>query len=119
MTRLNRCFIRQAREKIAGAFAVRALLIAEISGCLAMRTFGPIGCVDSSGIYAATTQFAAGFATTAVCDPDVVPNAATLGTTRNGQISLHLLMIRPRRCFHMFQKGRSPDSGRVTKVPAD
>jgi hypothetical protein len=51
--RLNRCFVPEAHEKIAGAFAHRAFFIAVVSGCLAVRTFGPIGCVDRSGINAA------------------------------------------------------------------
>jgi hypothetical protein len=77
--------------------------------------FAPIKFFGSNCVNAAAALFAAGFATTAVCDPHVVTSAATLGTTRNRQFSLHLLMIRPRWCIHLFHTGRCPDNGRVTK----
>jgi len=47
VARLNRCFIPQANESITGTFAVRAFLIAVISGCLTVRTFAPIKCSGS------------------------------------------------------------------------
>ena len=115
MARLNRCFIPQADEYVAGTFAVRAFLIAVISGCLAVRTFAPIKCFDGNCVNAAAALFAPGFATTTVCDPHAVTGAATLCTTRNRQFSLHLLMIRPCWCVHLFHMGRRPDNGRVTK----
>jgi len=90
--RLNRCFIPQAHESIAGPFAVRAFFIAVISGCLTVRTFAPVKCSGSNGIQAATALIAAGFATTAVHDPHVVTNAATLCTIGNRQFSPHLLV---------------------------
>jgi hypothetical protein len=64
-------------------------------------TFDPIS-FDSNCVYAAAALFAAGFATTTVCDPHVVTSAATLCTTRNRQFSLHLLI-------------KLPDDNRLTK----
>jgi hypothetical protein len=96
---LNRCLIPQSHEEITGTLAVRALFIAVISGCLAVCTFAPIRCFDSSCVNATAALFAAGFGTAAVCDPNVVTGAATLGTTRNRQFSLHLLMIRLARVW--------------------
>ena len=109
VARLNCCLIPETHEQIAGAFAIRAFFIAVIPGCLTVRTFGPIQWVDGNCINAVTAQLAADFATTKVCDPDVVTSAATLCTARNRQISLHLVMIRPCRCFPMFQTRRNPD----------
>jgi hypothetical protein len=71
-------------------------------------TFDPIS-FDSNCVCAAAALFAAGFATTSVCDPYVVTSAATLCTTRNRQFSLHLLMIRECWCVHLFHTGRRPD----------
>jgi hypothetical protein len=78
-------------------------------------TFAPIKSFDSNCVNAAAALFAAGFATATACDPQVVTSAATLCTTRNRQFSLHLLMIRPCWCVHLFHMGRRPDNGRVTK----
>ena len=99
---LNRCFIPQSREEITGTFAVRALFIAVISGCLAVCTFAPIRCFDSSCVNATAALFAAGFGAASVCHPNIVTGAATLGTTRNRQISLHSLMVRLSWCVHLF-----------------
>jgi hypothetical protein len=107
------CFILQAHEQIAGAFAIRAFFIAVVSGCLTVCTFAPIKCFDSNCVNASAALFAAGFATTTVCDPHVVTSAATLCTARNRQFSLHLLMIRECWCVHLFHTGRRPDNGRV------
>src|SRR6202171_1583412 len=98
-----------------GSFAVRAFFIAVISGCLTLRTFAPIKCLDSNCVNAAAALSAAGFATTTVCVAYVVTSAATLCTTRNRQFSFHLLMIRPCWCIHLFHTGRFPDNGRCTK----
>ena len=110
-------FIPQALEEVAGTFAIRAFFIAVISGCLTVCTFDPISC-DSNCVNAAAALFAAGFATTSVCDPYVVTSAATLCTTRNRQFSLHLLMIRPCRCVHLFHIGRRAyEAGRMRAKP--
>jgi hypothetical protein len=110
-------FIPQAHEEVAGTFAIRAFFIAVISGCLTVCTFDPISC-DSNCVNAAAALFAAGFATTSVCDPYVVTSAATLCTTRNRQFSLHLLMIRPCRCVHLFHIGRRAyEAGRMRAKP--
>ncbi len=116
VARLNRCFIPQAHEKIAGTLAVRAFFIAVISGCLTVCTLAPIKYFDSNCVNAAAALFAAGFATTAVCDPHVVTSAATLCTTRNRQFSLHLLMIPPCWCVHCSIRNAARN-GPVTKFP--
>jgi hypothetical protein len=91
---LHRCFVPESHEEITGTLAVRAFFIAEISGCLAVCTFGPIRCLDSASVNATAALIAAGFGTTGVCDPHVVTGAATLCTTGNREFSFHLLMIR-------------------------
>ena len=109
MARLNRCFIPQAHEWIAGTFAVRAFFIAVISGCWTACTFAAIKFFSSNCVNAAAALFATGLATTTVCDPHVVTSAATLCTTRSRQFSLPLLLIRPCWCVHLFHTGRRPD----------
>ena len=96
---LNRCFVPQPHEQVARTFAVWTFFIAVISGCFAVCTIDPIS-PDSSCVHAAAALLVAGFATTAVCDPDVVTSTTTLCTTRNRQFSLHLL--RPRKPLRSF-----------------
>jgi hypothetical protein len=100
---LDRCFIRESHEEIAGTLAVRAFFIAEISGCLTVCTFVPIRCFGSASVDAIAPLFAAGFGTTGVCDPHVVTGAATLCTTGNREFSFHLLMIRLCWCVDLKQ----------------
>src|SRR6266404_8894621 len=100
---LHRCFIPESYEEITGTLAVRALFIAEISGCLAVCTFAPIRCLDSASVNAAAALIAAGFGTAAVRDPHVVTGAATLCTTGNREFSFHLLMIRLCWCVDLKQ----------------
>jgi hypothetical protein len=91
---LNRCFIPQACEWIAGTFAFRAFFIAVISCRSTVCTFDPIKFVGGNCVNAATSVFANGFATATICDPHVVTSAATLCATRYRQFSFHLLTIR-------------------------
>src|SRR5712671_2461991 len=100
---LNGCFIPESHEEITGTLAVRALFVAEISGCLAVCTFAPIRCLDSASVSATAALFAAGFGTTGVCDPHVVTGAATFCTTGNREFSFHLLMIRLCWCVDLKQ----------------
>ena len=100
---LNGCFIPEPHEEIARTLAVRALFIAEISGCLAVCAFAPIRCFDSASVDATAALFAAGFGTAAVRDPHVVTGAATLCTTGNREFSFHLLMIRLCWCIDLKQ----------------
>src|SRR3979411_970570 len=94
MASLHHCFVRESHEEITSTLAVRAFFIAEISGCLAVCTFGPIRCLDSASVNAIAALIAAGFGAAGVCDPHVVTGAATLCTTGNREFSFHLLMIR-------------------------
>jgi len=100
---LNRRFIHQSHEEITGTLADRAFFIAVISGCLAVCTFAPIRCLDGTSVNATAALLAAGFGTTAVCDPHVVTGAATLCTTGNREFSFHLLMIRLCWCVDLKQ----------------
>jgi hypothetical protein len=79
----NRCRILQAREQITRTFAVRAFLVAVVSGCLAERTFLPIKFVRSNRVDAFAALSAAVFATTTAYDPGVVTNAAAFCAIRN------------------------------------
>ena len=65
----------------------------------------------------AAALLADGFATTTLYDPPVVTSAATVRTTRNRQFSLHLLMIRPCWCVHLFHTGHRAHNDLVTKFP--
>jgi hypothetical protein len=100
--RSNRFFIPHAHEQIAGAFAVRAFFIAVISGCFTLPTFDPVRYFFGNCVDAVTALSADDFAATAVCDPLVVSGAAALCATRNGQVSLHFLMIRLRWPFQAW-----------------
>ena len=50
-------------------------------------------------------MFADGFATTSVCDPDVVTSAAALGTTGHRELLLHMLIISRCWCVDLFHTG--------------
>ena len=95
---LNRCEKAGAREQIADTFAGRAFLIAVISGSLTLRTFAPIKLFGRNCVDAIAAVLVAGSATTTVCDPDVVTGAATLGTARDRQFSLHRHRLMIRAC---------------------
>jgi hypothetical protein len=75
-----------------------------------VSTFDPIG-FGGNGVSAVAAEFRAGFATTTVCNPDVVTNGATFGATGNRDLSLHLFIIRlggwERLHFH-FLHGIAP-----------
>ena len=95
--RLNRCLKAWAHKQIADTFAVGAFPVAVVSGSFTVRTFAPIKLFGRECVNAIAALLVAGFATTTVCDPDVVASAATLGTARDRQFPLHghRLMIRP------------------------
>ena len=66
-------------------------------------------------VAAAAALFSGGFATAAVCDPDVVTSGATLCTTRNREFSLHLTMIRFCGWVRVFYTGPRRNSGRFSE----
>jgi hypothetical protein len=115
---LNRCLKDWAHEQIANTFAVRTFLIPVVAGCFTVRTFGPIKLFGGNCVNAIAAMLVAGFATTTVCDPDVVASAATLGTAGDRQFSFHRhrLMIRACGYIRLFYSGRRPDTGRVTNL---
>jgi hypothetical protein len=75
-----------------------------------MYTLDPVKGFGGDGVDSSAPLFTDGLGTTAVCHPDVVTNSATLCTTRNRQISLHSLMIRPCWCFRVFHTERRPQN---------
>jgi hypothetical protein len=79
----NRFCIPKAHEQVASTSAVRAFLIAVISGRFTMDTFDPVRCFVGNRVNAIAPLSTDNFATTTVCDPSVVTSAATLRTTRN------------------------------------
>jgi hypothetical protein len=113
---LHRCFIPESHEEITGTLAVRAFFIAEISGCLAVCTFGPIRCLDSASVDATAALIAAGFGTTGVGDPHVVTGAATLCTTGNREFSFHLRMIRLCWCVGLLHTHKNRVEGKAKSL---
>src|SRR3979411_3261077 len=116
MASLHHCFVRESHEEITSTLAVRAFFIAEIPGCLAVCTFGPIRCLDSASVNATAALFAAGFGAAAVRDPQVVTGAATFCTTGNREFAFHFLMIRLCWCgglLHPHKNRKGKTRGRI------
>jgi hypothetical protein len=102
VARSSDCFVLQAHEQVADAFAIGAFFVAVVSGGLTERTLAPIGWFGSDCVRATAALLVTGLAAAAVCDTHVVAGATAFCTARNGDLAFHPLMIRLCGCVYLF-----------------